>query len=197
MMMSKPSMSYTKFNIVSIVFLVSFIVLDTTHAEEILPFLSVQCASESEFLLYNTTVEDKFPDISFNCTLEVGMNSECTNDYAKFSSDYRNACKKAGGQFLAIDILSDCSGIVNGVTYNGKYNELNVPYCVGTSCTESEVDVAFERSLSAADFEENDFTCTFASADVSGAGTMLNFNIQGAFYIVASMIVASATVIVM
>jgi hypothetical protein len=46
-------------------------------------------------------------------------------------------------------------------------------------------------------FTENDFTCKLASVAVSGAGNMFHFNIKGVFYIVASMIFASATVIAM
>jgi hypothetical protein len=95
MMMSKPTMSYTKFNVVSIIFLVSFIILNTTRADEIVPFVSVQCANETD-VLRNSTGQ-KYPDISFNCSLEVGINNECTDDASKFSDDYRNACTKAGG----------------------------------------------------------------------------------------------------
>jgi hypothetical protein len=95
--------------------------------------ISAQCKADTEKLANNTALLAATP-ARRECFINVDETNSCQTDYSGETSEFERVCLGAGGQFHEADYTLDCS--VSG--YDANYYFMNVPTCLGASCTIEE-----------------------------------------------------------
>jgi hypothetical protein len=112
--------------------------------------LSASCANETLQLVRDSYADVKFSGLS--CYENNQTSSKCMVTIPDRNPGYETNCMNAGGRYLFNQTKDDfytCTRNKNGEFYTVDVMIANYPFCVGMSCTESEVQLAFDTTISA------------------------------------------------
>jgi hypothetical protein len=129
---------------------------------------TLQCLEERAELANDTALHEAYPP-SPTCKASFVKDrpyreASCRVDYRSLSSAYETRCIALGGQFHEADLRFDCKVRLepgDSQTYIGVYNFLNVPACLGRSCSTTEFDKELAQipPEEFSDFADENFDC--------------------------------------
>lgn len=130
--------------------------------------LSAQCLSDTEELAGNEAVTSIVP--SAECTINLDVSNSCTTDFEPISGDFKDACVGAGGRFYTTDVKYDCTTFAFGTKYDADYTYLAFPACVGSTCTDAELEEYYTNNVHP--FMEESFALKGLACEVSDSNEL-------------------------